>query len=185
MQASPKTQSLDPRKFKRCFAGRGYSRSLFASLQAKLQRVANEFGDWPKLEGKGKNKTAYIPRLLLYIRHLQNTVAASNYLDEDNVLQYFHLFFLFDKKEQASFAWFGARRILETFVGRRAPSTISSNRSLQEQLGFPIYGYMGPGAQQTVEQLLGLVHMFTVTDVCANTERPPNANNTRTTRTTP
>ncbi len=39
MQASPKTQSLDPRKFKRCFAGRGYSRSLFASLQAKLQRV--------------------------------------------------------------------------------------------------------------------------------------------------
>ena len=123
---------------------------MFASLQAKLQRVANEFGDWPKLEGKGKNKTAYIPRLLLYIRHLQNTVAASNYLDEDNVLQYFHLFFLFDKKEQASFAWFGARRILETFFGRRAPfwkissiGTFSLER-LEKNSKLPFKSFLSP-----------------------------------------
>ena len=130
-----------------------------------MEDLAEEAGGWPHCAGrtlhsKGgaiKRTKPFIPRFLLYVRFLKNVVQASAHFDESNALQYFHDLFLFEHAEQASFAWFGARRAAEVHLGvQYEPELAIKNKNLQERIGIAAYGYLGCGGVSTVQKLLGL-----------------------------
>jgi hypothetical protein len=105
--------------FRRSFTGKGYLRSMHGCIRRLAEGYALSHGGWPTYSGvKG---AACIPGLLLDIHHFRNVVDACALLDENNVTKYFdNLFF-----GRSPFAWFGARRVLETHVAKLSMSKLN------------------------------------------------------------
>lgn len=135
-------------------AGRGYSRSAFATIAKTMNALIDDsvgFWDWPHCtDPKAQKQAPYVPRVLLYIHHLTRCCQMLNSVEDNQVLQYFHLLFRCTPNDPSLVCFFG-RRAFEHLV----PGTAVLNSLSKERVGAPAYGYMGCGGINTVYGLHG------------------------------
>ena len=134
------------------FAGKGYGRSLFGSVAARLGGLASGF---PQVPGKGKRKIPYTPRIMLYLVYYSKIVEASRLLEHwQQVAQYLHTFFFVADASNVTFCYFGAKRALDYIVGNVQCVPLPSI-NYKQKFGLDITGCIGSGAVATVDKADG------------------------------